>query len=185
MIEDLSAFIATVLAVSLTTERIVAVVKTAFPVWMAAERKTESAEVDLLGDRWRRLRVHLVAFVVAWVASASLANFQFLSGSVKLGTAGAEIPVFFLAILSMGGSAFWSSVISYASAAKDIQNQARASGSLAFQVQARAAGRVPTDSGLAAGGGQTAPGLAEALTKITSLTQPPLKAMGSRMASHA
>jgi hypothetical protein len=187
MIEDLSGFVATVLAISLTTERLVAVVKTSFPVWMAAEKKTDSAEVDLIGDRWRRLRVQLVAFLVAWVASASLANFQFFTGSVKLGASGAAIPVLVLAILSMGGSALWGSIVTYASAAKDIRVQTRASGSLAFQAQARAQGKTPMDSGLAAverGGGQAAPGLANALTMITTLSQPPLTALGSRMASH-
>jgi hypothetical protein len=187
MIEDLSAFIATVLAVSLTTERLVAVVKTSFPVWMAAEKKTDSAEIDLVGDRWRRLRVQLVAFLVAWVASASLADFKFISGSVQLGTSAVAIPVVVLAILSMGGSAFWSSVVAYASAAKDIQVQAKASGSLAFQAQARSQGRVPMDSGIVAverGSGRAAPNLATALGNITTLAQPAFEAAPSRVVSH-
>jgi len=186
MFENLSAFVATVLAVSLSTERLVAVVKTAFPVWMAAEKKTNSSEVDLVGDRWRRLRVQLVAFVSAWVASAAVAELHFF-GSITIGTGPMRIPVIVLALLSMGGSAFWSSVVNYASAAKDIQQQTRATSGLAFQAEARRQGKTPLDSGMAAvarGGAEVAPGLASTLKTITSLSQPAFAAAESRLATN-
>jgi hypothetical protein len=98
-----------------------------------------------------------------------------------------RVPVIVLALLSMGGSAFWGSVVNYASAAKDIQQQNRATGGLAFQAEARRQGKTPLDSGMAAvarGGAELAPGLASTLSTITTLPQPAFMAAESRLATN-
>jgi hypothetical protein len=187
IIEEISAFVATVLAVSLATERLVVIAKTAAPVWLADEKKTDAAEVDLLGDRWRRLRVHLLAFLTAWLIAASLAEFDFM-GRVELGSAsGASMHVLVLALLSMGGSAFWASIVGYASAAKDIRMQARASEALSFQAKAKEQGKVPADSGIAAvarGASSTATNMDVVLRKVMTLDQPKFGAGASRVAGN-
>lgn len=187
VIEGFSAFAATVLAVSLATERLVAFAKAAAPRWLADEKKTEASEVDLLGDSWRRIRVNLVALVSAWIASASLPEQGFAPlGSVLFG-GGTAIPVPLLALLSMGGSAFWANIVGYASAAKDIRMQERSSQGLDFQAKAKEHGRIAADAGIAAvarGAGKTAPGLPEVLGNVATIASPAFDLPTSRLVSH-
>ncbi|HEU5170710.1 MAG TPA: hypothetical protein VFU46_09235 [Gemmatimonadales bacterium] len=186
-INDLSAFVATLLAVSLATERLVVVAKTSFPTWLADEKKTPAQETDLIRDRWRRIRVQLVALAAAWVTAAALANFD-PTGEVPLGADGSgSIPVPLLALLSMGGSALWTSIVGYASALKDIRTLERASGSLGFHARAREQGLTAVDAGTAAvarGASRAAPGLTAAIERIGTLDQPPLQEPASRVARH-
>ncbi len=188
IIESFGAFAATVLGVSLATERLVVFAKAAFPRWLAEEKKTDAAEVDLIADRGRRVRVHLVAFVAALIASASLAEQRFdLLGEVPLGAGGAALPVPLLALLSMAGSAFWTNLVGYASAAKDIRMQERSSLGLDFQAKAREYGRVPADSGIAAATRGASPGAAELATvmdRMTTISQPAFDVPESRVVSH-
>jgi hypothetical protein len=187
MIDDLSAFLTLLLGVSLATERLVAVAKTSFPIWLADEKKTAALETDLIGDRWRRLRVQLVAFIAAWVISGSLADWNFF-GPVNVAAAGAiALPAPLLALLSMGGSALWTSLLGYASAAKDVRAQDRAKGGLAFRAEARRQGVTALDAGIAAisrGGTVDAPSLADALARLGTLEPPPFDAP-SRVVSNA
>lgn len=188
MIDDLSAFLTLLLGTSLATERLVAVAKTSFPIWLADEKKTAALETDLVGDRPRRLRVQLVAFIAAWVVSGSLADWNFF-GPVNVATAGAiALPAPFLALLAMGGSALWTSLLGYASAAKDFRAQERAMGGLEFRAEARQQGVTALDAGIAAisrGGTGDAPSLAAALNNIGALEPPPFGSRDSRMVSHA
>lgn len=122
-IVDLSATVAMLLTLSLATERIVAIVKTAFPGWFAHEQQTDAGTVDRIADRWRRLRVQGVAFLGAWITAGALAdggNFNLL-GVVDLGTV--TVPALMVALLASSGSAFWAQVLGYTSAIKDIANR--------------------------------------------------------------
>lgn len=153
-INDLSATLAVVLAVSLATERWVAVVKTALPR-LAVEQRNQAGEVDLVADRKRRLAVQAVAFAGAWITSAFMAGVGVLSWGafadvVPAGTVAIPAPV--LALLASGGSAFWTQVLQYTGAVKDIAATRKAMESLAFRAQAESMGVTPVDSGRAARG---------------------------------
>jgi hypothetical protein len=188
IIEQFSAFAAIVLAVSLATERLVAFAKSALPTWLADEKKTDASEVDLLGDRGRRIRVHAVALVSAWIASASLAEPGFsLIGKVAVGSGSAALPVPLLAFLSMGGSAFWTNIVGYASAAKDLRVQERSRRGLDFQAEAKRMGRLASDAGIAAvprRASGPATDVAKVAGTITSLTQPGFDIPASRVVTH-
>jgi hypothetical protein len=157
-IVDLSATVAMLLTISLATERLVSVVKTLSPTWFADEKKNEAKEVDLIADRWRRIRVQLVAFLCAWVTAAFLVkvtegqSFNFIeavfNGTVDLGTI--EPPTWIVGLLASGGSAFWAQVVGYTSAVKDIAVTNCARTSLEFTATAEAMGRAPIDSGVVA-----------------------------------
>lgn len=129
---DYGVMIATLLAISLAAERIVAVVKTMSPGWFAepAAAAPGAPVPTAAQDRGRRLRVQAVAFAACWVAAASLnPGFEFFT----LFTRGdLDLPTPLVALLAMGGSAFWSQVLGISSALKDLK-QAQA-------VDARAGG---------------------------------------------
>jgi hypothetical protein len=153
-IDDLSAMLAVVLAVSLATERLVTIVKAALPR-LAVEQRNQAGEVDLAVDRTRRLTVQAVAFAGAWITSAFMAGEGVLSWGafgelVRAGTVAMPAPV--LALLASGGSAFWTQVLQYTGAVKDIAATRKASESLAFRAQAESMGVTPVDSGRAARG---------------------------------
>jgi hypothetical protein len=188
IIEEFSAFAATVLAISLATERLVVFAKSALPIWLADEKKTDTTEVDLLGDRWRRIRVHAVALLSAWIASASLAESGFsFFGDVALGSSSAMLPVPLLAFLSMAGSAFWTNIVGYASAAKDIRVQERSRRGLDFQAEAKRMGRVASNAGIAAvarRASEPATDISKVADVLTSLTQPSFDISTSRLVAH-
>lgn len=127
---DYAVVIATLLAISLAGERIVAIFKTMFPTWLAEPSATPgAAPVAIKDDQWRRLRVQAVAFIACWVASGTLATGGFsLMGDIPVG--GLELHVLIAGLLTMGGSAFWTQVLGISSALKDLKtvqaNQARA-----------------------------------------------------------
>ncbi len=73
-INDLSELATTLLAISLASERVVTILKTTFPVWLADEKKTEAQEVDLVADRSRRLLVLFISFLASWITAAFLAD---------------------------------------------------------------------------------------------------------------
>lgn len=128
---DLSSLAAIVAGVSLATERLVTAAKTALPQLLANEEtKPGTQQPDLVADRGRRLLVQLIAFLSAFLTSTLIATKTVQIAGLALPFyvvyGGAEphlLPTPFLALFAMGGSAFWTSVVAYASAAKDIQTQ--------------------------------------------------------------
>jgi hypothetical protein len=126
---DLAAVAAVLLALSLTTERLVTVAKTMAPGWFAEPPAGEDTEADPTADRWRRLRVQTVAFASAWLTASFLVApdaagpMPWLTGSVE----GIGLPVPLVALLASGGSAFWAQVVGYSSAVKDNAQEVRAS----------------------------------------------------------
>lgn len=121
-IVDLSVTVAMLLIISLATERLVVVLKTVFPRWLADEKTTATGETDLVGDRGRRLWVQVLALAAAWATAGFLTTSGGFNpiGEVDLGTVTA--PVWVVALLASGGSAFWAQVLGYTSAVKDIAN---------------------------------------------------------------
>jgi hypothetical protein len=150
-VADLGSTLAVMLILSVATERWVAIVRTAFPS-LAGEGRGETPEVDRAADHGRRLAVHGLAFAGAWVASACLAGSGTPSlavfGTVHAGTL--TIPVPLAALLASGGSAFWTHVVQWTGAMKDIAQTRRRSERLAFRAQAEAMGVAPADGAGAA-----------------------------------
>lgn len=117
-VTTLATALALILAISLAGERIVEIVKTLAPGWFAAPDPAAPAPTAT-EDRWRRLRVQGVAFAACWLATASLTEFEYF-GSLLL-TPTRDLPVVLVALLSMGGSAFWAQIIGITSALKDLK----------------------------------------------------------------
>jgi hypothetical protein len=159
---NLEALTALILSISLATERLVVAVKTTSPTWFADEKKTAANETDRIADRWRRIRVLLTAFIVAFalatlIADQPITGLGFLDGlpfwaSYGAGENGGKIATPLLALLASGGSAFWTSVVGFVSAARDVRVQQRAAEGLEFRNEAERRGVAPVDSGASASG---------------------------------
>lgn len=142
--EFLGSFAASLLAVSLATERAIVVLKTLIPPLRdeggptdrflrvgrspglvklpRGARKVPGVHVNT--DTLRRVGVLALSILVAWLTAALLADpasagygHRFWSGTVSIG--GRSLPVLLVAFLASGGSAFWAQVLGYASAVKD------------------------------------------------------------------
>jgi hypothetical protein len=160
MINALEVIVTFLLTLSLASERLVTMVKTLVP-WLAQEQKTPAQEVDLTADRPRRLTVQMLALLAAWVTSGlvvsgvsqppkiSLADF---SPFAELAVGSFRLPLFVVAILVSGGSAFWNSVLGYLKALKDVKQVEKASRTLSYHEQAAGVGVTAVDGGVAAQG---------------------------------
>jgi len=101
-------------AISVATERLVVVVKTIFPR-LGAQPAAVPGSSDDGEDRGRRLGVLALAYGCGLVAAYFVGDgWRIYYGSGQQG-----ISIFAVALLSTGGSAFWTQVVSFASAAKD------------------------------------------------------------------
>lgn len=122
MIDYLVALSTLLLALSLASERLVAIVKTIWP-----ELTDENAERTLAEDRRRRIMVLVLAFLASWLTSSFLATNGFNPvGEIpifKSAQGDHPLPVYIVALMCTGGSAFWSSVLGYANAVKDTKKQ--------------------------------------------------------------
>lgn len=138
MIEKLIVFSTYLLAVSIATERLVAFVKTLIP-WLAKESVTSNGLVNQAQERWRLLVLQLLAFLCAFITTALLNEFTF--APICMGDAKDNCwPVWLIALLSSGGSAFWSNLLGYANAVKDVKKQERAQQRMALTEQAQQRG---------------------------------------------
>ena len=110
MLENLSELSTLLVAVGLATERLVVVIKTVFPALGPADGARGAK-----ADRSRRLLVLALAYVCA------LATSWLIAGGMTIQFASARPPmsIFVFAVLASGGSAFWTQVVGFASAAKD------------------------------------------------------------------
>lgn len=123
MPDALSSLASLALAGSLAVERLVTIVKTFFPSLSEVARPAWG-ESDERADMDRRLRVLLVTIFASQLTAFILASGDgSLADTVKIGPAqGIPWPLF--GLLISGGSAFWTSIVSYASALKDVQKGA-------------------------------------------------------------
>jgi len=121
MLDWLFALSTLLLALSLAIERLIAIIKTIFP-----RLEDEAKEKTLEEDKPRRLIVQALAFLCAWLTCAFIADKGFdLIGTVTI-IPERRLPVPFVALLSCSGSAFWSSMLGYIKATKNIKQQALA-----------------------------------------------------------
>lgn len=123
-IEILSVFAALVLTVSLATERLVLALRSVPGLgWLNSSKGSSNQE------NGRSLIIQVMAFLVAWVTSGFLEQGgQFnmfgtvMIGGVETGTK-LTIPVFLLAILSLGGSTLWKNILGYTKAVRDTKRE--------------------------------------------------------------
>jgi hypothetical protein len=150
MIADLSATIAVLLSVSLATERLVTIVKTMFPA-LAVEKKTAAGETALAPDRPRRLALQALALAAAWTTASFMTGdgpgelTWNPFGHVQAGDLTIWVPI--VAILASGGSAFWTQLLQYTGAVRDIAITRKASAGLDFRGRAHEMSATPVDSG--------------------------------------
>jgi len=129
MIEQLAALSTILLSISLATERLITIIKTIFPM-LADEQKDSNGQVDYRKDKLRRLLVQCISFLAGWTTATFLSpHFDLINGHIKL-TDTVSLHVVLVGFLSMGGSAFWSSILGYAKAVKDIRQQQKNQGDI-------------------------------------------------------
>lgn len=174
---SLTSFVSVLLAVSLASERLLTMVKAAFP-WLAQEQKTDAKEVDLTRDRSRRLTLLVMAWIASWVAASFLVkgdwtlNALFAQVPVP-GAANLGVPVPLVGLLASSGSAFWNNVLGITKEAKDTKRVETASAALAFNAQAKAEGKQAFDSGT----------VVDAASRATTAGVPKASAEVARIAS--
>lgn len=119
-LDNLSDLSALLLAISLATERLVVIVKTVFPR-LGEERPPSPGQTADEADRLRRLSVLGVAYLCALATAWLIAD----GWTIEYGAGKRVISVFGVALLASGGSAFWTQVVGFASAAKDVRKLER------------------------------------------------------------
>lgn len=118
-LDGLSAVAAAALAGSLATERLVVVVKTLIP-WLAAPAQDVALTFGSR-EQARRLAVNAIA-IAAGLTTAWLIAGDAATGPRVIAVAeGLRLPWPVFGLMISGGSAFWTSIVAYASAAKDLQ----------------------------------------------------------------
>jgi hypothetical protein len=139
MIDKLISLSTYLLAISLATERLVALIKTIIPP-LGKEPLHASGLIDEKKERIRTIFLQLIAFGCAYV------TVYLWTGDAQqipmLGEGEPQWPTWLVAALSCGGSTFWSNILGYANAVKDIKKQQRAEQRMLVASQA-AARQVP------------------------------------------
>lgn len=122
-LEAISELVAVVLATSLTTERLVVMIRTPqkflwiIPLgqWLNNENKDHPEQ-----DGPRRLVVQLISFLCALFTVGWLAVGGW-NPLASITIASRTLPLWLLAILATGGSSFWKNLLGYTKAVRDIR----------------------------------------------------------------
>jgi hypothetical protein len=109
MLTEITKLVSIILAISLASDRLVTFIKTLIP-WLA-EKPAAAQPVQPTNDTARRVTVMIIAFAAATLTS-------WLLGQDKL-----PYNFWIMGLLASGGSAFWTNILAYLSAIKDISNQ--------------------------------------------------------------
>jgi hypothetical protein len=115
-LSELEGLSTLLLATSLATERLIAILKTVVPS-LAKEEITAEREVDLQADKKRRLVLQGLAIVASYVTVALVFDTWCPWKKVELGEWSYYQGV--LAFLGSAGSAFWAGVVGYVKEVKD------------------------------------------------------------------
>lgn len=145
MLDSLSTLVPVLVAISLASERLIAILKSLIPA-LKDERKTAAGEVDLQADRGRQLTVQAVALATSYVTVALAFSKWSPTYSVPIG--GNNYSVAALALLGSGGSAFWNNVFGYTKAVKDVRTAQKATVTLDNRLRAEQHGLVTDESRL-------------------------------------
>ncbi|MBF9254741.1 hypothetical protein I2I11_15655 [Pontibacter sp. 172403-2] len=160
-VDSLTTLITVVLAISLAGERLVTIIKT-WITWLAIEKVTNTGEVDLANDKIRRFIVQVLSIIACWLTASFINDGSFRPNSEVL-IGGKEFHVFLLGLLASGGSAFWTNILSYTKAVKDIKIQQKAYERLYFNGRS-----APVGSTVAAPAGTTVPAPTRATVATTA-----------------
>jgi hypothetical protein len=134
----LSTLIGLVLAISLASERLVAIIQTLLPNLLPIEKTLETEEKNLLASKWRQILLMLFTFVSCWATSTLLTeNFDPFGSIVISSETKLKLPVVIMGLLSSGGSAFWNHLLGYTKEVKEIIMLTKAKKTLRFQQQLR------------------------------------------------
>ena len=146
------SLITLIMAISLAGERLVTLLKTMIP-WLADDPNAQKSSTER-PEIWRKSVVMLLAFFSCWLTAELVKESVEASAKSEF----SKLPAVFLGLLASGGSAFWTSLLGYTKAVRDIkvqQNQQeqintlqQKSSSTAFQVQRRASQVMSRLSGL-------------------------------------
>lgn len=174
MIDALDSLVPFLLAISLASERLITILKTAVP-WLAEEQKTDAKEVDLQRDKSRRLIVQGTA-IAASLATVMLV-FNTVNPMQRVPIGGNQYSILVLAILGSGGSAFWNNILGYTKALKDVKTVEKAANNLEYQARASDLGVTAYDGGVVAlkDREKVAEKARVAVSALTSAGQPALK----------
>ncbi len=118
--------IAFILGVSLASERLIELLKTLFPGLAYQHSLTDENTENIFSEKSRRIAIQLVSVLCGYVTAAILAdtwtgNYTFDNGT--------KINVFVLGVLASGGSVFWTQILGYSKALKDLKKlEARSEG---------------------------------------------------------
>lgn len=143
-LDSLNSLVALLLAISLASERLVTIVKTAVP-WLDEPARAPTGKEDPRKDKVRRLIVQALAFAGAGITGTLLAaGDQPLSWSLVFsGTITyadhQSLPVLLVAFLGSGGSALWSQLLGYTRAVRELRQQDVRAGASGRSVRAGAA----------------------------------------------
>ena len=116
--EYLSTLVGFLLAVSLASERLIAILKTFVP-WFAIDKtKDPENSSNSLCEKTRRLSIQGLALLAGWLTASFMTKDGFDPfGNVEL----FNIPAFIVGLLASGGSAFWNQLLGYTKAVRDIK----------------------------------------------------------------
>lgn len=135
-ISVITKLISVILAVSLASERLVTIIKTNIS-WLQEPTPT----VPPVNDRAEKIRrsvVMVVSFLIAWVTAKYSNGDNSFFGVFKIGTYDTGIYVVIIALMASGGSAFWTNLLGYVSAVKDVNTQKSQRETLKKQAQLNA-----------------------------------------------
>jgi len=134
MATDLAILSTYVLAVSTANERLVALIKTLVP-WLSEKPVDATGLFNSTHERRRAFVLQLITLAVAMLSTYLLTE----KGGLKI-CIDPKLPdcydFWVIGLLSLGGTAFWNSILGYANALKDVKREEVAEKRL--QVAARA-----------------------------------------------
>ncbi|WP_396215893.1 hypothetical protein [Gemmatimonas sp.] len=135
-LDSLSDFAPLALAGSLAMERLVVIAKTMFP-WLAKPVAAEPGESEYDVDQRRRLAVLAITMTASLTTAWLIGQGNVWYMRTIAVSPDRSINWLLFGLMISGGSAFWTSIVSFASAAKDVRKLEKAS--LAVQVTQAAA----------------------------------------------
>lgn len=129
MITDITKLVSLILGISLAGERLVTLIKTIFPHLAAPPASAGDRPDDSPSAIFKKVLLMVIAFLCCWLSAQLLFGIHNLT--VTIGTIG-PIYVWFLGLLASAGSAFWTNILGYLSALKDLNNQKALQAKMAF-----------------------------------------------------